>query len=143
MKKIYYYGVGSLHNDESSVDGGKHIRLVESLKRNGFDVSWIGFETSGTVKNHYLDMLGLQSEDFRHDVRSQVDNVSASFMNDTKTAINDTARKHIKENPGILLVELRPKLDKPGYNFMNEYKSELNFTNRVFLLFYLARRIFS
>ena len=27
MKKIYYYGVGSLHNNESSVDGGKHIRL--------------------------------------------------------------------------------------------------------------------
>ena len=129
MKKIYYYGVGSLHNDESSVDGGKHIRLplVEAFKKNGFDVSWIGFETKGTVKNHYLDMLGLHSNDFNHDVRDQVENMSNGFMNETRTGINDAAKTHIKNNPGILLVELRPKLDKPGYNFMNEYNVQMEY----------------
>ena len=129
MKKIYYYGVGSLQNNESSVDGGKHIRLplVESLKRNGFDVDWIGFETSGTVKNHYLDILGLHAEDFEHDVRPQVENNSSRFMNSDQTGITDEARQHIKNNPGILLVELRPKLDKPGYNFMNEYNVQMDY----------------
>ena len=129
MKKIYYYGVGSLHNNESSVDGGKHIRLplVESLKKNGFDVSWLGFETSGTVKNHYLDMLQLYAEDYNHDVRGLVENNANRFMNDTNTGITDEARLHIKNNPGILLVELRPKLDKPGYNFMNEYNVQMDY----------------
>ena len=110
MKTIYYYGVGSLHNDESSVDGGKHIRLplVEAFKRHGFDVNWLGFETTGTVKNHYLDLIGLEANDYNHDVRPLVDNLSNQFMNDEKTTITDEARQHIKNNPGILLVELRP-----------------------------------
>jgi hypothetical protein len=129
MKKIYYYGVGSLHNDESSVDGGKHIRLplVESLKKNGFDISWLGFETTGSVKNHYLDLIGLEAHDYNHDVRSLVDNVSSRFMNDEKTSITDDTKNYIKNNPGILLVELRPKLDKPGYNFMNEYNVQMEY----------------
>ena len=129
MKKIYYYGVGSLHNNESSVDGGKHIRLplVESLKRNGFDISWLGFETSGTTKNHYLDLIGLESFDYTHDVRPLVENNTNQFMNEAQTGITDEAKKHIKDNPGILLVELRPKLDKPGYNFMNEYNVQMEY----------------
>jgi len=129
MKTIYYYGVGSLHNNESSVDGGKHIRLplVESFRRNGFDVAWLGFETKGNVKNHYLDLIGLTAADYTHDVRSEVSNLSESFMNEEKTSINDRARQHIKNNPGVLLVELRPKLDKPGYNFMNEYNVQMDY----------------
>ena len=129
MKRIYYYGVGSLHNNESSVDGGKHIRLplVESLKGVGFDVCWIGFETTGWVNNHYLNLINLVQSDFVHDVRDEVENLSDSFMNGEKTCITDTARKQIKENPGLLLVELRPKLDKPGYNFMNEYNVQMEF----------------
>jgi len=129
MKKIYYYGVGSLHNNESSVDGGKHIRLplVESLKKNGFDITWLGFETSGTVKNHYLDLIGLEAYDYNHDVRSLVDNAAEEFMNDDKTTITPEAKTYIKNNPGILLVELRPKLDKPGYNFMNEYNVQMEY----------------
>lgn len=129
MKRIYYYGVGSLHNNESSVDGGKHIRLplVESFRSVGFDVCWIGFETSGWVNNHYLNLLNLKSGDFSHDVRDRVENFSDSFMNDEKSGITAKARDHIRDNPGVLLVELRPKLDKPGYNFMNEYNVQMEF----------------
>ena len=126
-KRIYYYGVGSLHNNESSVDGGKHIRLplVESFRNVGFDVCWVGFETTGWVNNHYLNLLDLDARDFSHDVRDQVENLSDSFMNNDKSTLAPTARKHIKQNPGVLLVELRPKLDKPGYNFMNEYNVQM------------------
>ena len=129
MNRIYYYGVGSLHNNESSVDGGKHIRLplVEAFKRNGFDITWLGFETSGVVKNHYLDLIDLYANDYNHDVRDQVDNSASQFMNSEKTSITDEAKTHIKNNPGVLLVELRPKLDKPGYNFMNEYNVQMEY----------------
>lgn len=129
MKRIYYYGVGSLHNNESSVDGGKHIRLplVESFRREGFDVCWIGFETTGWINNHYLNLLNLRQRDFLHDVREEVENLSDSFMSDDKTHVTPAARDHIKANPGVLLVELRPKIDKPGYNFMNEYNVQMEF----------------
>ena len=97
------------------------------MKKNGFDVSWLGFETSGAVKNHYLDMLQLYPEDYEHDVRGLVENNANRFMNEAGTGITDEARLHIKNNPGILLVELRPKLDKPGYNFMNEYNVQMDY----------------
>ena len=127
MKRIYYYGAGSLHNNESSVDGGKHIRLplMEAFKGAGFDVCWVGFEKTGWVKNHYLDLLRLNQGDFNHDVRSLVQNLSNEFMNDKKTALCNDVKSKITKDPGVLLVELRPNIDKPGYNFINEYNVQL------------------
>ena len=42
-------------------------------------------------------------------------------MNYMETDIANDAGKELDRNPGILLVELRPNLNKPGYNFQNEW----------------------
>lgn len=121
--------MGGLQNNETGVDGGKNIRLplMDEFRAAGYDVCWLGFETKGLEKNHYLDLLDLRAEDFVHDVRGYVHNRSIEFMNEQQTHIADEARLFIKNNPGILLVETRPNDDKPGYNFKNEYNIQMDY----------------
>jgi len=132
---IYYFGVGSLHNDESSVDGGKYIRLplMTEMLDAGYSVSWIGFNRDGHVDNKYLQLLKLQSKDYLVDMRGYVPNLGRIIMNAEQTSIDvNIAEALIDKSPGVLFIELRPNIDKPGYNFVNEW----NVQTQLIELFY-------
>ncbi len=127
MKQLYYYGVGSLHNLESSVDGGKYIRLplMIELIRKGFDIKWIGFGKSDRFENKYIELLNLKENDYTIDLTKNVQDISSLFMNEEKNSINQKCEEIISKSPGDLFIELRPNIDKPGYNFVNEWNIQL------------------
>lgn len=123
--KVYYYGVGSLHNNESSVDGGKYIRLplMQEMHKAGLDIRWIGFKRDGQVDNKYLELLGLQAEDWFISCEEYVTDMFDLFVDKRNESLDtNLAEGIIDKNPGILFIELRPDIDKPGYNFKSEYR---------------------
>lgn len=116
MKTIYYYGVGSNHNFETSVYGGKLIKipLFEALVKLGFKIRWLGWDCDDYKKNNYLDLLGLRAEDFKLDASHLVEHTSF-FVEGTVL--------------GPLLVELRPNIKKEGYNFEKEWAIQIHLIN--------------
>jgi hypothetical protein len=133
LKNIYYYGVGSLHNNESSVDGGKYIRLpfMTELCKKGYDVSWVGFDRDGQFNNKYLDLIGLHKNDYMIDLRRNMVH-KQNVMNADQTKVSVNVDLLIETSPGALFVELRPMLDKPGYNFMNEWNVQLELIDKFY-----------
>tara|TARA_Y100000034_G_scaffold44266_3_gene54235 strand:+ start:23621 stop:24799 length:1179 start_codon:yes stop_codon:yes gene_type:complete len=126
--KIYYFGVGSLHNNESSVDGGKYIRLplMQEMHKAGLDIRWIGFKRDGQVDNKYLELIGLKAKDWFISCEEYVTDMFDLFVNNEQTSLDiNIAEAIIDKNPGILFIELRPNIDKPGYNFVNEFRVQL------------------
>ena len=121
---MYYYGVGSLHNDESSVDGGKYIRLplMEEMHNAGIEINWIGFKRDGQVDNKYLELMGLYSHEWFISCEEYVRDMHTLFINDEGNGLTNVASPIVDRCPGALFIELRPDIDKPGYNFKNEYK---------------------
>ena len=128
LNKIYYFGVGSLHSDESSVDGGKYIRLplMIEMMRAGYDVEWIGYERDEKCVNHFLDLLELRKENYIIDVRKpQV--LEKNFVIDSSSKKTQAVKFDEKS---ILFIELRPDEDKPGYNFKQEFETQLKLIDR-------------
>ena len=127
LNRVYFYGTGSNHNFETSVYGGKLIRipLMEALLDLGVDIRWLGFDCDEFTHSNYLDIINLDKNDYKLDVTNKVPNVANRFMNYMETDIANDAGKELDRNPGILLVELRPNLNKPGYNFQNEWRIQM------------------
>jgi hypothetical protein len=124
MKQVYYFGVGSLHNDESSVDGGKYIRLplMQAMMKAGLDITWLGFERNEQVVCHYLDLLNIKKQDYIIDLRNSVKDYHSKIVNAAGTHIKEKVVSSIIDTkPGILFIELRPNIDKTGYNFVNAF----------------------
>ena len=130
LKRIYWYGAGSNHNIETSVYGGKLIKLplMEALMGLNFEIDWIGFDCDDYRTSHFIDLLNIKQEDFVLDVTSKIEN--SNFMNFEKTHIDErNIRTILDYNPGALLIEMRPNFDKPGYNFQNEWTIQLELIN--------------
>ena len=119
LDTIYYYGVGSNHNFETSVYGGKLIKipLFEALAKKGFKIKWIGWDCDDYKKNNYLDLLCLNANDFRLDATHLVQQQYHSPEAYIKSVV--------KKYPGSIIIELRPNIKKDGYNFENEWRIQL------------------
>jgi hypothetical protein len=138
---IYYFGVGSIDNIDSSVDGGKYIRLplITELVKAKHTVNWVGFTVNNIEKNNYLNLIGLHERDYHMSVANMINDLSTSFMNAEKTHINmDVVKSHVEKNPGILFIELRPNIKKEGYNFENEWNVQTELIEVFHQLGYLV-----
>lgn len=127
--QIFYFGVGSLNNADSSVDGGKYIRLplMQEMLLAGHTVKWIGFHRQNYAFNPWLKLVGLYPNNWLIDVKTPngvLDN-SADIIDDNVVITSDKSKLDAFEasltKDSILFVELRPNEDKPGYNFKNEW----------------------
>ena len=134
---IYYFGVGSIDNIDSSVDGGKYIRLplIEAMVNAKHNVNWIGFTLNNVMYNNYLKLINLKEEDYLISVKDIINDYSDKFHNGEH--INkDVVHAYLKENPGILFIELRPNIKKEGYNFENEWNVQTELINTFYDLGY-------
>lgn len=118
FKKIYWFGVGSNHLRETSVYGGKFIRipLMRALNKFGYEIEWLGYDCNDYRNSHFINLLDLDGKDWWH--------YTANISNKSQDL-----KSSLSKNPGPLLVELRPNIDKPGYNFANEWSTQLELIN--------------
>ena len=114
-KTLYYYAAGHLDNLYSGVDGGSLIRLpfFEELCKDNWKIKWLGYEYKTRKSNHIIDILALDENDYAYSLRDIVLDIGYNY---TETDI---------EEDGILFVELRPNISKPGYNFENEFNTQI------------------
>lgn len=112
-KTIYWFGAGHLHNKYIGVDGGSNIRLplMRELMEFGYKIYWMGFSANKRFKNSYMDLMDIYEYSGVVDLTQEVE-----YTN------------QIKED-GALLVEFRPNIQKPGYNFEFEWKEQINLIN--------------
>ena len=121
-KTIYYFGSGHLDNAYIGVDGGSLIRqpLFEELVSRGWKIKWLGYEYKDRKKSNLVDILGLREEDYFYSTRDIVEDIGPNYTNEDL------------EEDGVLFIEMRPFESKPGYNFGDESKTQLDLINKFY-----------
>lgn len=116
MKTIYYFGAGHLDNLYSGVDGGSYSRIpfLQEMTERRTKIKWLGYEYKDRKKNNLVNAFRLQEHLYTISVRDKVEDIGPSFT-----------EKDLEED-GILFIELRPFIQKEGYNFEKECETQVN-----------------
>jgi hypothetical protein len=121
-KVLYYYGSGHLDNLYTGVDGGSLIRLplFEELVNRGWKIKWLGHEYKDRKCTPILDIFNIREKDYTYSVRHLVEDIGPNYTDEDL------------QEDGILFIELRPFESKPGYNFVNESKTQMDLINKFY-----------